>query len=585
MPKFIPPEIVANLVQTADIIEVIGNRVDLTKDRRGKEHIGLCPFHDDSKPSLTVNREKGLYWCWACQEGGTTVDFLRKKERITFIEALEELSKITGIEIPKTEQVKREDLQKERLKQLNRKAMNHFIDNLGKSKKAKEYLKTRGIDEKTAKEFSIGFDDSDGILKKFGTTVIERNKLLRCGLIKKKKYGKGYEDYFRGRITFPIRDNNGGVLGFAGRIIIMDHVQPKYLNSPETQIYKKKQVLYGMFEAHQSLLSSNEAIVVEGYTDVIALSEAGFGNSLATGGTAITDTQINNVFKFADKITFCFDGDDPGKIAAWKACKLCLLNTKANKEAYFLILPENQDPDEMIKSTGSEPFKKLLKKATPLSDFFIATIKGKFDMNSPEGINSIAENGMETVNKMKDGIYKDKLIEKIASELEIKVSRLEELKLQDRKNESQRTALKRQKTPSKSKPSLIRQAIKILMHYPELAREISEEKEFKHIHEKGIAILREIITLIQSNESIKQATIIEHFNDQIIKENLKSVEAEKLIISQMEAKNELHEIILRLNERNTRSELKKLVSKAKDNALTESQRKRFLALSKSIEIK
>ena len=294
MPKFIPPEIVASLVQTADIIEVIGNRVDLTKDRRGKEHIGLCPFHDDSNPSLTVNREKGLYWCWACQEGGTALDFLMKTERITFPEACEELSKITGIEIPKTEQVKAEDIQKERLKQLNRKAMGHFIDNLGKSEKAKEYLKTRGIDEKTAKEFSIGFDDSDGILKKFGTTVIERNKLLRYGLIKKKKYGKGYEDYFRDRITFPIKDNNGGVLGFAGRIRKMDYIRPKYLNSPETQIYKKKHVLYGMFEAHQSLLSSNEAIVVEGYTDVIALSKAGLGNSLATGGTAITDTQINN---------------------------------------------------------------------------------------------------------------------------------------------------------------------------------------------------------------------------------------------------------------------------------------------------
>ena len=585
MPKFIPPEIVASLVQTADIIEVIGNRVDLTKDRRGKEHIGLCPFHADSNPSLTVNREKGLYWCWACQEGGTALDFLMKTERITFPEACEELSKITGIEIPKTEQVKAEDIQKERLKQLNRKAMDHFIDNLGKSEKAKEYLKTRGIDEKTAKEFSIGFDDSDGILKKFGTTVIERNKLLRYGLIKKKKFGKGYEDYFRDRITFPIRDNNGGVLGFAGRIRKMDYIRPKYLNSPETQIYKKKQVLYGMFEAHQSLLSSNEAIVVEGYTDVIALSKAGLGNSLATGGTAITDTQINNVFKFADKIIFCFDGDDPGKIAAWKACKLCLLNTKANKEAHFLILPENQDPDEMIKSTGPEPFKKLLKNATPLSDFFIATIKDKFDMSSPEGINSIAENGMETVNKMKDGIYKDKLIEKIAGELEIKVSRLEELKLQYRKNELQRTASKRRKTQSKSKPSLIRQAIKILMHYPELAREISESKEFKHIHEKGIAILKEIITLIQSNESIKLATIIEHFNDQIIKKQLKSVQQEKLILSQMEAKNELHEIVLRLNERNTRSELKELVSKAKDNVLTESQRKRFLALSKSIEIK
>ena len=406
--------------------------------------------------------------------------------------------------------------------------------------------------------------------------------LYDCGLIIKKDNG-GYYDRFRNRIMFPIKSNKGHVLGFGGRII--DQGDPKYLNSPETQLFKKGELLYGLYESKEFLRSSNHAIIVEGYTDVISLAHNGFKNSLATLGTATTYAHIKKAFRFADKITFCFDGDNAGRKAAWKACKLCLLNTKANKEAHFLILPENQDPDEMIKSTGPEPFKKLLKNATPLSDFFIATIKGKFDMSSPEGINSIAENGMETVNKMKDGIYKDKLIEKIAGELEIKVSRLEELKLQDRKNEPQRTASKRRKTQSKSKPSLIRQAIKILMHYPEVVREISESKEFKHIHEKGIDILREIITLIQSNESIKLATIIEHFNDQIIKEQLKSVQQEKLILSQMEAKNELHEIVLRLNERNTRSELKKLVSKTKNNALTESERKRFLALSKSIKIK
>ena len=167
----------------------------------------------------------------------------------------------------------------------------------------------------------------------------------------------------------------------------------------------------------------------------------------------------------------------------------------------------------------------------------------------------------------------------------VKTSQLKKFQHQDRTNKIQKISLQSHKTPSTHRPSLTRQAINILMHYPEVVREISEEKEFEHIHEKGIEILREIITLIQSNKSIKLATIIEHFNDQKIKEHLKAMTLESLMISQIEAKNELHEIILKLNERNTRSELKKLVSKAKNNTLTESERKRFLALSKSIEIK
>ena len=365
----------------------------------------------------------------------------------------------------------------------------------------------------------------------------------------------------------------------------IDDAVPKYLNSPETEIYKKKQLLYGMFESYKSLRSSNHAIIVEGYTDVIALSKAGFRNSLASGGTAITDAHIKNAFRFADKITFCFDGDNAGKKAAWKACEICLLNTAVNKKARFLILPEDQDPDELIKSKGPENFKSLLKNATPLSDFFIRTIKGNFDSNQPSGAESAAEKSMETVYKMKDGIYKDRLIEKIASELMIKTSQLQKIQRNDRINKIQKFSFKNQKKLSKNRPSLIRQAIKILMHYPHLVREINEKIEFKHVNEKGINILREIITLIQSNESIKVASIIEHFSDSKIKKHLKAMALKQLIISQIEAKNELHEIILRLNERNTRSELKKLVSKAKNNALTESERKRFLALSKSIEIK
>jgi DNA primase len=486
--------------------------------------------------------------------------------------------------IPRTKRGRSESVKNKNLQDLLLELMSHYIDNLSKSKKAIEYLKTRGIDGQTAKKFSIGFseDSWDEVLKKFGTSKKNIENLYDCGLIIKKDNG-GYYDRFRNRIMFPIKSDKGHVLGFGGRII--DQGDPKYLNSPETQLFKKGELLYGLYESKEFLRSSNHAIIVEGYTDVISLAHNGFKNSLATLGTATTDAHIKKAFRFADKITFCFDGDNAGRKAAWKACKICLLNIRANKEARFLILPKDQDPDETMQSSGPEFFKKLLKNATPLSDFFIETIKKKFDTSRPSGIASAAEYGMVPVNRIRNGIYKDHLIEKIASELKVKTSQLKKFQHQDQTYRIQKISLQTQKTPSTHRPSLIRQAINILMHYPEVVREISEEKEFKHIHEKGINILREIITLIQSNESIKLATIIEHFNDQKIKEHLKSMTVEKLIISQMEAKNELHEIVLRLNERNTRSELKKLVSKAKNNALTESERKRFLALSKSIEIK
>ena len=582
MPELIPQDFIDDLVQRIDVVEVIGNRLEIKK--AGKEYKGLCPFHTEKTPSFTVSPDKGFYHCFGCGAHGTALGFLIDFDRLTFIEAIEELAKIAGVTIPKTKQGRSDSVKNKNLQDLLLELTSHYIDNLSKSKKAIEYLKTRGIDGQTAKKFSIGFseDSWDEVLKKFGTSKKNIENLYDCGLIIKKDNG-GYYDRFRNRIMFPIKNNKGHVLGFGGRII--DQGDPKYLNSPETQLFKKGELLYGLYESKEFLRSSNHAIIVEGYTDVISLAHNGFKNSLATLGTATTDAHIKKAFRFADKITFCFDGDNAGRKAAWKACKICLLNIRANKEARFLILPKDQDPDETMQSSGPEFFKKLLKNATPLSDFFIETIKKKFDTSRPSGIASAAEYSMVPVNRIRNGIYKDHLIEKIASELKVKTSQLKKFQHQDRTYRIQKISLQSQKTPSTYRPSLIRQAINILMHYPEVVREISEEKEFKHIHEKGINILREIITLIQSNESIKLATIIEHFNDQKIKEHLKSMTVEKLIISQMEAKNELHEIVLRLNERNTRSELKKLVSKAKNNALTESERKRFLALSKSIEIK
>ena len=582
MSDLIPQDFIDDLVQRIDIIEVISNRIEIKK--AGREYKGLCPFHTEKTPSFTVSQEKGFYHCFGCGAHGTALGFLMDYGNQTFIEAIEELSKIAGVEIPKTKQDRAKNKKNKSLQELTAEIMGQFIQNLSQSEKAIAYLKNRNIDGKTAKKFSIGFanDSWDDILTTFGTSDTRVKKLLDCGLIIKKD-DSGYYDRFRNRIMFPIRDNKGNVLGFGGRII--DDGEPKYLNSPETQLFKKGQLLYGMFESKEALRSSSEAIIVEGYTDVIALSMNGFGNALATLGTATTDTHIKNVFRFANKITFCFDGDRAGKDAAWKACEICLPNLTAKKEVGFLILPDNQDPDQIIASSGPQLLKKLLDDALPLSDFLIQTIKKEFAVNTINGRAMAAEKSMSLVNKIPGGIYKDLMIEKIASELKMKVSQLKNIRTQARMGNIQRKSSPLKEKDYRRRPSLIRQAIKILIHYPDLAKNINLEKTFHFIDDKGIKVFDEILNFIQSRESIKSATISEHFQDKNIRVQLKKMIAEPLLISEQEATNELNEIVTRLYEKNQNAEFKALVNKAKENELSQTERDRFLELTKSIKIK
>ena len=236
MPELIPQDFIDDLVQRIDVVEVISNRIEIKK--AGKEYKGLCPFHTEKTPSFTVSQDKGFYHCFGCGAHGTALGFLIDFDRLTFIEAIEELAKIAGVTIPKTKQDRSKSDRKKYLQNLLHTLMSHYIANLGKSKNAIEYLKTRGIDGKTAKKFSIGFskDAWDDVLKKFGTSDKNISNLYDCGLIIRKDNGS-YYDRFRNRIMFPIKSHDGHVLGFGGRII--DQGEPKYLNSPETQLFKK----------------------------------------------------------------------------------------------------------------------------------------------------------------------------------------------------------------------------------------------------------------------------------------------------------------------------------------------------------
>jgi len=581
----IPQDFIDELVQRVDIGEIIGNRIDIKK--AGKEYKANCPFHGEKTPSFTVSPEKGFYHCFGCGAHGTALGFLMEYERLTFIEAIEELAKVVGIDVPKTKEDKIKNKRNNSLKELLSEVSIHFTSNLSQSKEAINYLKNRGIDGKNAKNFSLGFSNNSWseILDKFGSSEKNKQRLLDAGLIIKKDDG-GFYDRFRNRIMFPIKDNRGDVLGFGGRIIGND--DPKYLNSPETTLFKKGELLYALFESKEAINKTKSVIIVEGYTDVIALHKYGFNNALATLGTATTEFHIRKMFRTIDEITFCFDGDKAGYKAALKAMELSLPIIKTNKEVNFLILEKGQDPDEMMENNGPDAFKTALSNAYSLDQFLIEVMRDRYNIETVKGKANAIEDGMSLLSKVKEGIYKDLLIESFSTEFKLnenQIKRFYEDKNQKRSAGKRFSKNRQNNKKVELRPSLIKQAISILLHYPNLLNNITIEDRLNHINEKGIDILKKIITLTQGKDSIRLATILEHFQDKKIRQHLQNLSLETLIVRESEIQNEFQDILNRLYILNNKTEMKVLLKKASQNNLTKLEKSRFIELSANIKIK
>ena len=581
MSERIPQDFIDDLIERADVSEVIGKRVEIKK--AGKEYKACCPFHNEKTPSFTVSPEKGFYHCFGCGAHGTALGFLMDYERLTFVEAIEELAKMVGVPVPKTKEDRVVNKENNDLKSLLSRVSKHYEKNLKESTIAIEYFKSRGIDGKTARHYALGFAKKsyDDILKNFGKTDKDRKQLLACGLLTEKDDG-GYFDKFRNRVMFPIRNNRGEVVGFGGRVIADE--EPKYLNSPGTVLFKKGELLYGLFESKKSIAERNSAIIVEGYTDVIGLYQFGVGNSLATLGTATTDNHINKIFRISDQIIFCFDGDDAGRKAAEKAMKLCLPLVRKNKEAYFLIL-EDEDPDEFIRKHGHKQFEARLATAQSTDEFLINICNKTSDITSVKGKANAIENAMALVNTIQDGIYKDLMVEKIASEYNLTLEKLVNYVPSKKitKKASKTDAQRNKPAYLKNRPSLINQAIRILLHKPELGKIIDLNNQFKHLDQKGVNVLREIIQLIHAKDSIKLATIIEHFQDQKLQRYLSQLAMDEGLINKSEMLSEFNDITQRLNIQDLRKELTILIERAKNKSLNDQDARRLKELSKNIK--
>ena len=386
-PMSFPPQFLDELRTRLPVSEVVGRRVTL--QRRGREFIGLCPFHSDSKPSMNVVDDKNFYHCFACGAHGDIIKFVMENEGLAFPEAVEKLADMAGLDVPKETPAERErSKQRNTLHDVLEHACNWFEQKLAGpgGAEALDYLRGRGLSPKTMGHFRLGWapDSRTAMTQSMKAEGIDEALLIEAGLLRKPEGGGDAYDYFRGRVMFPITDRRGRVIAFGGRIL--GDGQPKYLNSPDTPVFHKGRVLYGLAQAREAARKSEEIIVAEGYMDVIALSQGGFEQAVAPLGTALTEDQIAELWKLANEPIVCFDGDSAGMRAAGRAADRALPMLKPGHSLRFVTLPQGQDPDDLISQHGSKAMRDVLDGAVPLSDFIWRQELAAQPVTTPERI-------------------------------------------------------------------------------------------------------------------------------------------------------------------------------------------------------
>jgi DNA primase len=383
----IPDSFKLDLLNRIDIVEVVGRYVQLKK--AGANLSGLCPFHNEKTPSFTVSPAKQFYHCFGCQKHGNAIGFLMDYGGMGYVEAIKDLASMVGMQVPEGQPRSPEEAKKKEretdLVALMQKAMEFYRAELKRSPRAVDYLKRRGLTGETAARFGLGYapDDWQGLKRAFAD--YDNAALVECGLVIEGE-GKRY-DRFRDRVVFPIFNRRDTVIGFGGRVL--GEGEPKYLNSPETPLFQKGQEIYGLGHAREAMREAKRALVVEGYMDVLALAQHGVGYAVATLGTATTPVHVTRLLRelreSGSELVFCFDGDNAGRKAAWRALEVSLPLATDTTAIRFLFLPEGEDPDSFVRAQGKEAFERLVARAQTLSGFLLGELRAQSDFAAPEG--------------------------------------------------------------------------------------------------------------------------------------------------------------------------------------------------------
>jgi len=473
----IPNDFIQTLLARIDIVDVVDRSVPLKK--AGANYVACCPFHSEKTPSFTVSPSKQFYHCFGCGAHGTAVGFLMEHDGKSLPEAIEELARDAGLVVPQVEAPPGEVERREQaldLASLLLTAAKFYRAQLRDSSTAIDYLKGRGLTGEIAARFGIGYAPDAWQPLAGAFDHYDGRELETAGLVIAGEAGKRY-DRFRDRIMFPIHDSRGQVIGFGGRVL--GNGEPKYLNSPETPVFSKGRELYGLYLARNAIRAAERVVVVEGYMDVVALAQHGVEYAVATLGTATTPVHAQKLFRLAETVVFCFDGDAAGRRAAWRALENTLPVLADGRNALFLFLPEGEDPDDFVRKRGKAAFETLVEQAMPLSEFLMAELSARHSPASAEGRAALVHAARPYLAELNAPVLAALLRRRLAEltglpETELRgLLRSSEPSRQTPETMTERpTGAVRRPSPKRPAPSLVRELIQGLLLQPAMGRRV-----------------------------------------------------------------------------------------------------------------
>lgn len=497
----IPPSFIDELLVRVDIVELIESRIPLRKT--GRDFSARCPFHDERSASFTVSPTKQFYHCFGCGAHGGAIKFLMDYDRLEFTDAVEELASRIGLKVPyeASSRLAQTEDGKELYKLLQASA-EFFRQELTRSDQARGYAHKRGLSTEMLTLFGIGYapDQWEALKSTLGTNPQRIALLEKSGMLITGERGSKY-DRFRHRLMFPIQDRRGRVIAFGGRVL--DNGTPKYLNSPETSLFHKGRELFGLWQVRQAHIKIPRLLVVEGYMDVVALFRHGLPQAVATLGTATTAEHAELLFRNCHDVYFCFDGDRAGRSAAWRAVESILPRLRDGRQAYFLFLPEGEDPDSLIHQEGQTGFEKRLASAMPLSEFFFSEQSKNVNLSSIDGKARLTERCRPLLLQIPDGAFRDLMLKQLDDLTGVQI-----------RLESQLPSLKPVSplTASTGRTTLVRTAISLLIQNPSVALSVEVPYGFSTLNQSGVSLLIELLDFCRVRPEITTGLLLEHFS-------------------------------------------------------------------------
>ncbi|WJV54493.1 DNA primase [Prodigiosinella aquatilis] len=571
----IPRAFINDLLARTDIIDLIDARVKLKK--QGKNYHACCPFHHEKTPSFTVNGDKQFYHCFGCGAHGNAIDFLMNYDRLEFIECIEELATMYGLEVPYetgTGPTQFERHQRQSLYGLMEQLNTFYQQNLNQpaGASAMQYLTKRGLSAEVIRHFAIGYalPGWDNALKRFGRSNDDRSTLNDAGMLVTNEQGRTY-DRFRERVMFPIRDKRGRVIAFGGRVL--GDGLPKYLNSPETDIFHKGRQLYGLYEAQQKYPELKRLLVVEGYMDVVALAQFGIDYTVASLGTATTADHIQLLFRATDQVICCYDGDRAGREAAWRALETALPYLNDGRQLRFMFLPDGEDPDTLVRQEGKDAFELRIEQAMPLSVFLFETLQHQVDMSTPDGRTKLSSLVLPLISQVPGETLRLYLRQQLGTKLGI----LDDSQL-DRllPKMSEQTSYQ----PPQLKVTTMRILIGLLVQNPGLSAEVPTLalEDIEESKVAGLELFLELVKTCDDSPGLNTGLLLEKYRESKYRKQLETMAAWNHMIVEEELEEKFRISLAELYDQLLQLRLDTLIARDRTHGLSVKERKELWSL-------